>query len=243
MMFLPAILLEGSVYWDRAMFWLKTPDSVTVPKVDLPLGKVGAFETMKFEVSEQAALQFNAEQIQHGCQSRQIRPGTYTKLIERNPALSKGGVIWMSDTTAERADHQEVYDRCKGLGGRVLIHGLGLGVITNAVLSLPNVEHVEVWELNAEVIELCGKGYQERFGDRLSIVQGDAFQHRPTKGKAWSVVWHDVWPDLSARNLQPMQRLGARFRSRCEWQGFWGRDVCRSMAAQQRSEQRRAYAW
>jgi hypothetical protein len=164
-----------------------------------------------------------------------ILPGEYTKLVDY-----KKQVLWMSDTTAERVDHLGVYEAAKERGWRVLVHGLGLGVITNALLTLENVEHVEVWDNDPEILNHIGGFYLKKFGpERLSLVEGNALEHRPAKGERWSVVWHDIWPDLSARHLKPMQRMCTRFRSRCEWQECWGREFCRWMAKTQRNEDRR----
>jgi hypothetical protein len=234
-MMFPAALLGGSMFEDRAKNFVKRAKEPDGPKVDLPEARVDGFSIEKFHVSEDAAINFNMPQYARGTPERCILPGEYTKLVEG------GHTVWMSDTTAERRDHAEVYKMARELGGTALVHGLGLGMITNALLLLDNIESVEVWESSEEVIELCGQPLAERFGDRLKVVHGDVWEHRPKKGTEWTLVWHDIWPTFTSDNLKPMQRLGARFRTRCAWQGFWGRETCREMARQERNDRQRSY--
>jgi hypothetical protein len=248
---IPAFLLQSSIYSDLAASFCDQAVEPEVPKSDLPPSRVGKYAIQKFEVDRQSAIGFNAKHIAGGQRERCVLPGSYTKLVRIDQEfvdLSTGkirqdGIIWMSDTTAERNDHQDVYDACKRLGGRVLIHGLGLGVITNAVCALPNVEHVEVWELEESVIKLCGDFYREKYGPKLTIVHGDVFNHRPAKGERWSVVWHDIWPTLGSKHLKPMQQLCARFRTRCDWQECWGREFSRWMAREERKYERTGTRW
>jgi hypothetical protein len=230
--------MEGSFFWKLAESRIDTAKDSPLPKVDVPEGEVGNFRIMRFVVPRSEAISFNARQMGRGVEGRSILPGAYTKLLDCGK-----GEIWMSDTTAERKDHEAVYEQCKQRGGRVLIHGLGLGMIVNAVLELPNVEHVEVWELEQDVIALVGSHLKAKFGDRLTIVPGDVFEYRPKKGEHWTVVWHDIWPSLASRNLKPMQKMCARWKNYCEWQECWGRDFCRWMAKEERNEDRRGRRW
>jgi len=126
----------------------------------------------------------------------------------------------MSDTADEIHDHFEFLHRARG---RVLIHGLGLGVAVQMALLKPEVEHVLVVELEQAVIDLVAPHYLERFGrDRLEIRRGDAFDWPVPKGTRWNAAWHDIWLDLNPDNLPEMRRLHRRFGRRCDWQGSWG---------------------
>jgi hypothetical protein len=149
--------------------------------------------------------------------SRAVTPGTYTELVHR-------GRIWMSDTPAERRDHMEAYWQAQRRGGRILVHGLGLGMIVKALLDLPNVDHVDVVELDADVIALCGPAF-DRYGARVTIHHGNCFDHRWKPGTRWTVVWHDIWPDICTDNLAEMGTLHRKFGRRCDWQGSWCKEL------------------
>src|SRR3990172_2037531 len=247
MMFLPPQLLEGSLYWKLASDWIGSAEEPEVPKVDFPASRVNKFAIQKFSVDRDAALRFNSQHMARGSRDRMILPGDYTKLVEIDSEticldtgkIRQNGIIWMSDTTAERQDHVAVYEACKKLGGNVLIHGLGLGVITNAVCQLPNVGHVEVWDIQQDVIDLVYPHLMSKFEDKLMVVTGDAFEHRPKKSDRWSVVWHDVWPTLGSKHLMPMKKISQRWKNYCSWQECWGREFCRWMAKEERNEDRR----
>jgi hypothetical protein len=141
-------------------------------------------------------------------------PGRYTMLRH-----DSRGVV-MSDTMAEIGDHREVYRRARG---RVLLHGLGLGCILQAVLSKESVAHVDVVEIDPDVIALVGRHFA---GDpRVTIHHGDCLTHRWPKQARWDAVWHDIWDNICEDNLPQMRLLMRRFRSRCGWQGCWSRGL------------------
>jgi spermidine synthase len=106
-------------------------------------------------------------------------------------------------------------------GGRVLIHGLGLGMIVKFALAQANVTHVDVVELERDVINLVGRHYED---ERLTIHHGDAMKYEWPPEAGWSVVWHDIWGDFQPGNLEEMDFLHRRFAARCEWQGSWSQD-------------------
>lgn len=151
---------------------------------------------------------------------RGVPPGTYTGLLCR-------GSIWMSDTPDERRDHSEAYFQAKRRGGRMLVHGLGLGMVIKAMLDLPTTEHVDVVEREADVIALAAPAF-ERYGDRLTIHHGDCFEKTWPTGTRWTVVWHDIWRDICTDNLAEMATLHRKFGRRCDWQGSWSKALCES---------------
>jgi spermidine synthase len=157
-----------------------------------------------------------------------MKPGWYTR-------LTRNGSIIMSDTPDEIRDHWDVIRRANG---RVLINGLGLGVVLNACLSKVlsddgtsagremAVEHATVVEKNQDVIDLVGSYYEDRFGDRLTIVHADALEWKAPRGERYNVVWHDIWDDICADNLDSMKKLHRKYGRRCDWQGSWCRHLC-----------------
>lgn len=185
----------------------------------VPEGTSGAVKIERFTVSEASSRLFNLN-----CHGRPISPGTYTRLL-------RNGSVWMSDTPAERFDHLGAVNRAQSAAKngrvRVLINGLGLGMVLQAMLAIPEVEHVDVVELDADVIALVGPHYQAMAGERLTIHHADAFTKTWPRGTAWDVVWHDIWLDVTAGNLPEMGTLKRKYARRAGWQGCWAQAECR----------------
>ena len=161
-------------------------------RVDVPEGVSGKVKIERFEVTpEDAMLSKMRAMFSHGDCGRPVPAGTYTR-------LSRDNELWMSDTPSEMLDHLEFVHRAKG---RVLVHGLGIGAVIDPVLRKPEVEHLTIIEIDPDVISLVAPHYLTRWGDRLEIIEGDAFTWSIPKGARWDVVWHDVWPTLSGDNL------------------------------------------
>lgn len=204
-------------------------------KVDVPEGTVGKWEVERFEISQSGASLDDLRSTLNGYGYRAVRPGSYTR-------LTHGNNVVMSDTRAEVMDHLTAIREIERHGGRILIHGLGLGLVVQAALRCPTVDSVDVVELNREVVELVGPHYlgrplseaaspdpyspNERWASadqRLRIYLGDALTFKFAPGARWSVVWHDIWTDLTSDNLPEMHRLHRRYGRRCRWQGSWAR--------------------
>jgi hypothetical protein len=184
-------------------------------KVDVPEGEVEGLRVERFEVPEGS---FEAMRI---ALSGRIPPdpGVYTRLVTDR-------TLWMSDTPAEIADHLDAINRIGHLScRRVLIHGLGLGMVLKAALACKHVQHVDVVEADDRVIRLVGPHYWT--DARVSIHRGDALTFRFPKGARWDVAWHDIWPEISSDNLESMATLNRRYGKRVGWQGAWCQDIAR----------------
>ena len=186
-------------------------------KVDVPERQSGDYCVERFEVTEDDAKWERLRSIMaYSARSVPVTPGWYTRLV-------KGSGLLMSDTPAEVQDHLEAIARAKG---HVLINGLGLGVVVQAMLEKPEVEHVTVIEVSPDVIALVGSHYKERFGDRLDIIEADALTWQPPKGIRYDVVWHDIWDSICTDNLPDMHKLHRKYGRRTDWQGSWCRYIC-----------------
>lgn len=175
-------------------------------KVDLPEGKSGDVEIRHFDI-EQGAI----EQLREQMRGRGCPPGRYTGLYRR-------GYLWMSDTQAEIRDCLSVFSELRQRGGRVLMNGLGLGMTVKYALSLPNVEHVDVVEIDPDVVDLVGPTYAS---DRCTIHLGDAYEMTWPRGTRWTIGWHDVWADICGDNAEGIARLKRMYGRRCDWQSAW----------------------
>lgn len=195
-----------------------------VPQVDLPEGRIGDWAVERFTVSEQDAAIYNINPASVG--RRTMRPGTYTR-------LRRGTTVVMSDTHAERRDHAPVVLRAEGA---VLVTGLGLGMVTAALLARPAVRRVDVIERSAEVLDLVGRTLAARYGDRLALYHASAYEWRPPAGARWDLAWHDIWDDICADNLPEMARLRRRFCRRVPpgRQFCWAEADCRAHGRRER---------
>lgn len=173
--------------------------------VDLPNMAKGNWKIEKFEVPE-----MSMERLYFAMQGRPVDPGFYTR-------LSYNGQVVMSDTPAEIRDHFSIISRASG---RVLLHGLGIGMVLKAILRKSEVTAVDVVEKSVEVLEMVRPYYSDR---RVTYHLADALTKVWPRGVRWDIVWHDIWDTISEDNLGGMKLLHRRFGRRCDWQGSWGR--------------------
>jgi hypothetical protein len=195
--------------------------------VTVPEGSIGTLRVERFTVEpesiENMLLMFKG--------GRQTKPGTYT-------ALKDGRTLWMSDTDAEKRDHMEALHAIRSWQAkRVLINGLGLGMVLGAALTFDHVEHVDVIEKDERVIELVGPHYA---GSRVTIHHADAYEQAANwpAGMRWDVAWHDIWAHLREDNLPEMARLHRSYGRRVDWQGSWGKKLTEAHRAASKRQRR-----
>jgi hypothetical protein len=188
-------------------------------RVTVPDGRCGDWEIRRISITkQQAQIDLMMNQIK-GQVTRSVPPDDFTQLLHR-------GQIIMSDTPAEIKDHLEFFEEMRG---DVLIFGLGLGMAAKTALQDPEVRSVRVVELDPDVIALTEPSLKAEFGDKLQVVQADAYAyHKQTEDK-FDVIWHDIWPTISRSNLKQMSKLKRSWSKRARWQGFWAQPECRSV--------------
>jgi hypothetical protein len=192
---------------------------IQIEKVDVPEGKKGDWTVEKFTTSH---FSFG-----YALQGRPVPKGeTFTRLM-------RGDTLVMSDTPAEQRDHYEFFYQAKG---NVLIAGLGLGMILDAVAKKPEVKHITVVELSKDLIDLVGPTYTERYGKKVLFIDADFMTIEPPKGMRYDAVWVDIWDTIDADNLPAMAKLQRRWRRFSDWVGFWAR---REALRQRREERER----
>ncbi len=190
-------------------------------KVNIPEGTSGIWSVKRFTVTpEDENMERIRSTFSFSSRGRYTPEGEYTK-------LSRNGHIIMSDTPDEIKDHYSMIIEAKG---HILINGLGLGVVLQGCLDKPEVTHATVIEQSQDVINLVGKYYQDKYGDRLTIINEDAFTYKPPKGTKYGSVWHDIWDNICEDNLPEMKTLHRKYGRYAEWQGSW----CRYRCEQQR---------
>jgi hypothetical protein len=198
-----------------------------VYKVDVPEGKSGIWAVEKFTVSQKDS---EADRVRALINPRSMGrftpPGTYTQ-------LKRGNDIIMSDTPDEIRDHIYFITRAYG---SVLIAGLGLGMVLNAVATNNDVEKVTVVEKSPDVIKLVADHYRAKpYGSKLEIVEADIFEWKPAKGVTYNHAWFDIWDNLCTDNLDEMATLNRRFARICPSKGSWGRELLLDRRRQERN--------
>jgi predicted methyltransferase len=188
--------------------------------MSIPVAKRGRWHIEHHTVTK-ADARFNALYALTSGHGRYTPAGTYV-------GLKCGRALIMSNAPDEISDCQGPVGQARKRGGHVLVNGLGLGWVVAEILSQESVDLVTVVEIEQDVIDLVGPSLEKEYCGRVKIVHGDAFTYPDglTPGTRFSVVWHDIWPTISAANLPEMGRLHRRYGRRCDWQGSWARRWC-----------------
>jgi hypothetical protein len=186
----------------------------------VPDGKKGPWTIDTFTIPKNDPLLFmsNFRAARDGNAYAMVHPGTYKRLRHE-----KRGCV-MSNTDMEIYTNVEGY---KAATGRVIINGLGLGMLLEGILSKPDVTYVRVIEIDQDVIDLVGPHFTK--DKRVEIIQADAYEYRPKVGEKFDYAWHDIWDAISSDNLVLMAALGRRYNKRvAAAQGFWAREQIRA---------------
>ncbi len=130
-------------------------------------------------------------------------PGTFAQLVSKN---GYGGGVIMSDTWMEWNTNWRFLFNAHG---RVLVAGLGLGMIILAVQDQEGTESITVLEKEEEIIALVKP--QLPLLPKVEIIQADAFEWKPPKGAKFDTIYFDIWPDICGDNYDGMKRLHRRF--------------------------------
>lgn len=180
--------------------------------VTVPPGKSGDISVRRFTVGGPSLRDLVRSD------PRMVPSGTYTGLYEQ-------GSIWMSDTPAERRDHWPVVtEAMHQKAQRALINGLGLGMVVAALLHVESIKHIDIVEINPDVIALVGPHYHAmalQLGKTIDIHEGDAYTIRWDPTVRWDIAWSDIWPTACTDNLPGMTRLTRKYARRVGWHGHW----------------------
>lgn len=184
----------------------------------VPCGRKGKWQISEFTLSREDVMLANLRHLRDGNGYLVCPPGRYKRLTHDDR-----GVV-MSNTPMEIATNKDAYEQATG---RVLINGLGMGMLLEAILSKPDVTYVRVIEIDADVIALVGPHFANN--PRVEIVHADALTYKPAKGEVFDYAWHDIWDSISSDNLPEMATLGRRYNKRVSTsgQGFWARKQIR----------------
>ncbi len=213
---------------------LDADDSWRKFQVNYPETEQGNFSISKFSIPKLDLKRLRI--IRDEGMGRDPGQGTFTKLIETVPGAGRRGAdlhrVWMSDTRAEIMEHSPIFNRLEwaeldqGPAIRILINGLGLGLVVHGALQFKNIGHIDVVESNPDIIDLVSPLIAD---PRVTIHDCDAYDMQWPRGTRWDFAWHDIWPTISDDNLPGMRRLIAKYRRRVHWQDCWQRQGCLKM--------------
>lgn len=127
------------------------------------------------------------------------------------------GDVVMEDSVQELERHLPIW---LGAHGRVLITGLGLGCVVRGLLASPRVEHIDVVEIDADILRIVGGEFAGN--PRVALHHGDALTYDFGPGVRWDCAWHDLYVDDGASELHLAHgKLLHKYRHRCGRQGAW----------------------
>ena len=180
---------------------------------DIPAGKAGRWVIEKVSIPDRAYD--STQDARPDC--FKFRPGTYT-------CLRRDSVQFMTDLYDEWWTQRDGISEALDRGGEVLVTGLGLGLIVEAMLrpAKSRVKRVTIVERSSDVIKLAGPHLQSLYPGKIVIINADAFTWKPPSKQRFTVGWHDIWPDPdTSTNIEEMERLEKHYNKFCDWQGFW----------------------
>lgn len=147
-------------------------------------GKTGDFELSHFEIGEN-----NLYAMFHG-----IPCGKFVRLLHN-------GSVVMSDTDMEKRTNANFV---RNAHGKVLIGGLGIGLILLAIQDKPEVEKIVVVEKHKEVIDLVKD--QLPLNGKVEVVNADVWEYTPTE--KFNTIYMDIWnyinTDVYRDSMKPL---------------------------------------
>lgn len=202
-------------------------------RFNLPVGgkvEKGEAKISTYEFSKKKDPLFNARAIMNGGMEY-MDDGKYVR-------LHVGGVLMMSDTRMEKRSN---FEFCHCANGRVLIAGLGIGLILHNITHRINegiITSVVIVEKSQDVIDLI-KPYFDDISTKVEFVCCDIFEYKPD-GK-FDTIYFDIWPDICEDNLDQIKKLHNKFKYKLNrhnpncWMNSWMKDYLQSQKRRNRS--------
>jgi hypothetical protein len=108
---------------------------------------------------------------------------------------SLGDTMWMSDSPSEIEDMENLAHRAKS--GKVLVAGLGMGLLTEILASKPEVHVVDVIEISSDIAEMIAPF----LSDKVNVVVADFSEWLNETDGNYDAVILDIWKDLNLDDL------------------------------------------
>jgi len=184
-------------------------------KIDVPDAEYGNVKIDSFTIGDK---EYNRQLGGFYRSGRIVPKGKYKRLYIN-------GEVMMSNTPDEIRDFSSFVSKANG---DILVNGLGLGVLVQALLNKEDVESITVIEINEDVIKLVAPTYEK--DKRFKVINADAFEYKPEKGVKFDYVWHDIWFTICSDNLPEMKKLHRKYGRRAKYQESWCRYECERQA-------------
>lgn len=183
-------------------------------ELNLTDGVSGVWKLKKFTVNKYGAIFHNLRELLNG-RNRFIASGEYW-------GLYRNGYIIMSNTPAEINDHLKFIRKASG---KVLVGGLGLGMVIKYLLEKESVTKITVIEQSQDVIKLVGHAYAN--DSRVEIVNANIFEYKPSD--QYDCAWFDIWDNISGEEYPEMKTLHRKFGHYVGWSDSWLRNQSRKL--------------
>ncbi len=175
--------------------------------------KLGEAKITKFVFNSKEDFLFNLRAIRDD-PAGYMHDGTYVR-------LHVNGTLVMSDTHLERKTNREFHHK---VNGKVLIAGLGLGLILNCLEDKKKeIEKVTVIEKSKDVIDLISLYFPW-----VEVIHADIFEW--TTDEKWDTIYFDIWPDRDTENLNGIRKLHNKFKFKLNrdnpnaWRDSWSKE-------------------
>lgn len=166
-----------------------------ISNIKIPTVKVGDFTLTNAAYEPGELLEYDMPEFKLGPQVGENltrRIGYFTERVEF-PGIYEGEIPWMSVCPSEINSMKRHIAKAHG---RVLVLGAGLGYYQYMISRMPEVESIDVVELEPEIIELFSKYILPQFEnkDKIRIIQADAFSYvGGLIGDEYDFVFADIW--------------------------------------------------
>lgn len=171
-------------------------------------GKRGLWRVARVQVCGNG-LQ-NLRYIRDGIPECVVSPGEYVGLFNED------GLV-MSNTQLEYRTSRAFVARANG---RVLVSGLGLGMLIRPLLARSEVTSLTVLEIERDVIALVAPFYAD-CEPRLNIVHADALSWSAARGERFDCAFHDIWPSFGPGYLDKYRSIKLHHRRWAKRQECW----------------------
>ena len=133
----------------------------------------------------------------------------------------------MSDVSMEVVTNEDIVLRARG---RVLIAGLGLGIIPLTIQDDPRIESITIIEPYVEIIRYVTQ-WAKLNRKKVNIIRDDIFRFHVSipSWLKFDTIYFDIWNVTSAENVEEMEKLHevyAPFLAPGGWMASWRYEDC-----------------
>jgi spermidine synthase len=122
---------------------------------------------------------------------------------EQNTELWIDNERWMLDSPEELA---AIDKHTKTARGNCYVGGLGLGLVLKPLIENLLVTHIDVVEINKEVIEVVGPKFKH---NKISIYHGDVSNLYPNPCYDW--IYFDVWMVTPIEDIERYKKIASQY--------------------------------